>query len=89
MGLGVGDEKHDATPADHRRRALKNALIQRLVGQKVSLSTNDFHYLVGQLVDFGSDGRLHLRVAGRALTVHRDAVARIHEADPALAEYIK
>jgi hypothetical protein len=72
-------------PADARRWAL----ILSFVGKKVSVSTTDFHHVVGQLVELGDDGRLKLLVKNREVYLRRQGVARIHEADPALAEYIK
>jgi hypothetical protein len=71
--------------ADGRRRAL----VLSLVGKKVSVSTTDFHHVVGHLVELGSDDRLKLLVKNREVYLRRQGVARIHEADPALAEYIK
>ena len=44
---------------------------------------------VGRLVELGSDDRLKLFVKSREVYLRRQGVARIHEADPALAEYIK
>ncbi len=71
--------------ADSRRRAL----VLSLVGKKVSVSTTDFHHVVGHLVELGPDDRLKLLVKNREVYLRRQGVARIHEADPALAEYIK
>lgn len=70
------------------RRGPPAALVERLVGKKVLVSTTDDHFLVGQLVA-ADDDRLHLRVSGRPVEVRRAGVARVHEADPALAEYVK
>jgi hypothetical protein len=72
-------------PAQQRRRALA----QGLVGKKVSLSTADFHHLVGRLVEIREDDRLRLFVNNQEVLVRATSVARIHEADPALAEYLK
>ena len=77
-----------------RRRAYQDQLLARLVGKKVSLSTRDFHHVVGRLVELVpgtslDDERLRLSVAGREVLVARAGLARIHEADPALAEYTK
>jgi hypothetical protein len=74
-----------ADPAEERRRAL----ILSFVGKKVSVSTTDFHHVVGQLIEFGADDRLKISVRNREVYLRRQGVARIHEADPALAEYIK
>lgn len=52
------------------------------------VSTSDLHYAVGQLIEF-TDDDLHLRVAGRPVRVRRAGLVRIHEADPAVAEYVK
>lgn len=71
------------------RSGRQRALIRRFVGRKVSLSTKDFHHVVGQLLDLDPDDRLRLKVNQRDVTVRREAVARIHAVDPALAEYLK
>lgn len=71
--------------AEGRRRAL----ILSFVGKKVSVSTTDFHHVVGQLLEIGADDRLKILVKNREVYLRRQGVARIHEADPALAEYIK
>jgi len=64
-------------------------LVLSLVGKKVSVSTTDFHYLVGHLLELGSDDTLKILVKNREVYLRRQSVVRIHEADPALAEYIK
>jgi len=74
-----------ALPLQERRRAL----IKGLVGKKVSLSTSDFHHVVGRLIAVGEDDRLELLVKNKAVHVRQAGVVRIQEADPALAEYIK
>jgi len=79
----------DLVARTERLRVCRDRLIGRLLGKKVTASTSDFHYLCGQLLALEPDGRLRFAVEGRQLLVHRDAVARIHEADPALAEYLK
>jgi len=71
--------------ADERRRAL----VQGLVGQKVSLSTTDFHHVVGRLLELREDDSLRLMVNNQEVLIRRQGVARIHAADPALAEFIK
>jgi hypothetical protein len=78
-GPGAGDAQ------DARRRQL----VLSLVGKKVSVSTSDFHHVVGRLLELGSDDRLKILVKDREVYLRRQGVARIHEADPALAEYIK
>lgn len=65
------------------------ALVRRFVGSKVTISTSDFHYVVGRLMDVLPDDRLHLAVGQQTVYVRREAVARILPADPALAEYVK
>ena len=68
----------------------RNAIVAGYVGKKVTLSTTDFHYLVGQLValDEAAD-RLELSVRGRTVYVARASVATLQEAHPALVEYLK
>jgi small nuclear ribonucleoprotein (snRNP)-like protein len=80
-----------ADPADEaeRRRQLQLGLFAGLVGKKVSLSTTDQHHLVGRLLEVDPHDRLKLLVENHEVYVNRRGVARIHEADPALAEYIK
>ena len=72
-----------------RRRRLQDGLLHALIGKKVSLSTTDFHHVVGWLTELGPDDRLKIVVKSHEIHVHRRGIARIHEADPALAEYIK
>ena len=79
------DQPASEDAAEGRRRAL----ILSFVGKKVSVSTTDFHHVVGHLVEFGADDRLKILVKNREVYLRRQGVARIHEADPALAEYIK
>jgi hypothetical protein len=76
-------------PPGPNEEARRRALILSFVGRKVSVSTNDFHHVVGQLVELGADDRLKILVKNREVYVRRQGVARIHPADPALAEYIK
>ncbi len=89
MTLPAPPAATSASASLERRRLLRDGLIHKLVGRKVSLSTADFHHVVGWLVEILADGRLRLRVKDRELFVAQGAVARIHTADPALAEYIK
>lgn len=67
----------------------RRALIQRLVGHKVSLSTTDLHHVVGRLTAFGEDDSLVIMVNNEEVHVRLAGVSRIHEADPAIAEYMK
>ena len=70
----------------------KRDLIYRLVGRKVSVSTTDMHHVVGRLdeiVLIDGDDTLRILVDNQEVHVRRLGVARIHEADPALAEYVK
>ena len=67
----------------------QRALIRTLVGRKVSVSTTDLHHVVGRLVALDDDDRLAIFVNNQAVHVRRQGVVRIHEADPALAEYVK
>ncbi len=78
-GAGAGGE------VDRRRRAL----IESYVGRKVSVSTSDLHHVVGRLVEIDQDDRLRILVDNQEVHVRRQGVVRIHEADPALAEYLK
>jgi hypothetical protein len=75
--------------ADERRAELHRALVRGLVGKKVSVSTTDLHHVVGRLVELGPDDRLKISVGSHEVFVRRQGIARIHEADPALAEYLK
>jgi hypothetical protein len=75
----------DSAAVDQRKRAL----VAGLVGRKVSVSTNDLHHVVGRLIALDRDDRLRILVNNQEVHVRRQAVARIHEADPALAEYLK
>jgi len=79
------DNSQPSDAADLRKRTL----ILSLVGKKVSVSTTDFHHVVGQLLELGADDRLKILVKNREVYLRRQGVARIHEADTALAEYIK
>jgi hypothetical protein len=72
-------------PGELRRRDL----ILSMVGHKVSVSTTDFHHVVGQLLGLDDQDRLKIRVKNREVYLRRTGVARIHHADSALAEYIK
>jgi hypothetical protein len=67
----------------------KRALVDQLVGRKVSVSTSDLHHVVGRLIALDRDDSLRILVNNQEVHVRRQAVARIHEADPALAEYLK
>jgi hypothetical protein len=76
-------------PAAEAVDARRRALVQSLVGRKVSVSTTDLHHVVGRLVALDQDDRLQILVNNQAVQVRRQGIARIHEADPALAEYVK
>jgi hypothetical protein len=91
-------EEEAATEALIAERRL--GLIRRLIGHKVSVSTTDLHHVVGRLVRLQSDGHgpgnvdgnddsLVILVNNEEVHVRRAGVARIHEADPAIAEYLK
>jgi hypothetical protein len=67
----------------------RRALILSMVGHKVSVSTTDFHHVVGHLLELDAQDRLKIRVKNREVYLRRTGVARIHHADAALAEYIK
>ena len=85
----MGPVKPPPAEASAASDARRRALVLSLVGKKVSVSTTDFHHVVGQLLELDADDRLKLLVKNREVYVQRQGVARIHEADPALAEYIK
>lgn len=78
------------------------ALIRRLIGHKVSVSTTDLHHVVGRLLRLQGGGgadsddragedddRLVILVNNEEVHVRRAGVVRIHEADPAIADYLK
>jgi hypothetical protein len=69
---------------DHKR-----ALVLGLLGRKVSVSTTDLHHVVGRLLALDEDDRLRILVNNQPVHVRRQGIVRIHEADPALAEYVK
>ena len=64
-------------------------IVRGYLGKKVTLSTTDFHYVVGHLEALGDDDQLVLKVAGRTVNLPRAHLATIQEADAALAEYVK
>jgi hypothetical protein len=74
---------------DRRLDQRKRELITGLIGRKVSVSTHDLHHVVGRLITLDGDDRLRILVNNQEVHVRRLGVARIHEADPALAEYLK
>jgi hypothetical protein len=82
---GTDPEGSAAKRVDQRKRAL----VDRLVGRNVSVSTHDLHHVVGRLIALDGDDRLRILVNNQEVHVRRQAVARIHEADPALSEYLK
>ena len=65
------------------------SLVKGLVGQKVVLSTTDFHYLVGRLTALGEDDVLVLSVNERVVQLPRASLATIQPAGPELPEYVK
>jgi hypothetical protein len=67
----------------------REATVRAHVGKKVTVSTMDFHYVVGRLDALGDDDALVLNVAGRTVRLPRAHLATIQEADAALAEYVK
>jgi hypothetical protein len=67
----------------------REATVRAYVGKKVTVSTMDFHYVVGRLEALGDDDALVLNVAGQIVRLPRVHLATIQEADAALAEYVK
>jgi hypothetical protein len=67
----------------------KRGLVLGLLGHKVSVSTSDLHHVVGRLVALDDDDRLRILVNNQPVHVRRQGIVRIHEADAALAEYVK
>ena len=67
----------------------REATVRAHVGKKVTVSTMDFHYVVGHLTALDADDALVLNVAGRIVRLPRAHLATIQEADAALAEYVK
>ena len=65
------------------------AIVRGYVGKKVTLSTTDFHYVVGRLVAFGDDEILVIAVKDQDVRLPRHNLATIQIADSALAEYVK
>ncbi len=65
------------------------AVVRGFVGKKVTLSTRDFHYVVGRLIGLGDDDSLLIAVKGDEVRLPRASLATIQEADSALAEYVK
>jgi hypothetical protein len=65
------------------------SIVRGFVGQKVTLSTTDFHYVVGQLVALHDDDRLEISVNDQIVRLPRTGLATIQAADAALAEYVK
>jgi len=64
-------------------------IVRGYVGKKVTLSTVDFHYLVGRLRALGDDDVLIVDVGQQTVRLPRRSLAMIQDADPALAEYVK
>jgi hypothetical protein len=65
------------------------AIVRGYVGKKVTLSTTDFHYVVGRLQAFDDKEMLVVDVGDRTFKLPRRNLATIQEADAALAEYVK
>lgn len=65
------------------------AIVRGYVGKKVTLSTTDFHYVVGRLLALQDDDVLVLEVGRQLVKLRRPDLATIQEADAALAEYVK
>jgi hypothetical protein len=65
------------------------AVVRSFVGRKVTVSTTDFHYVVGRLVALVDDDTLLLSVKGDEVRLPRTGLATIQLADEALAEYVK
>ena len=59
------------------------------IGKKVTVSTTDFHYVVGRLLSLQEDEVLILEVGSELVKLPRRNLATIQEADAALAEYVK
>ena len=64
-------------------------IVRAYIGKKVTISTVDFHYVVGRVRALGADDVLILDVGAQTLALPRRSLATIQEADPALAEYVK
>jgi hypothetical protein len=67
----------------------RKSIILGYVGKKVTISTTDFHYAVGTLIELDHDDRVRLSVRDRDVLIARRHVATIQEAHAALAEYVK
>ena len=78
-------QQHPIDPHPRNRATI----VRGYVGKKVTLSTIDFHYVVGRLRALGDDDVLVVDVRRQTLRLPRRSVATIQEADPALAEYVK
>lgn len=65
------------------------ATIRAYLGKKVTLSTTDFHYVVGRLHSLDDDELLVVQVGSEWVKLPRRNLATIQEADVALAEYVK
>jgi hypothetical protein len=64
-------------------------VVRTFVGKKVTLSTTDFHYVVGRLLALDDDDMLVVAVGDQSVRLARRDLATIQGADPALAEYVK
>jgi hypothetical protein len=65
------------------------AIVRGYVGKKITLSTTDFHYVVGRLLALQEDDTLVVEVGREIVKLARSSLATIQEADAALAEYVK
>lgn len=63
--------------------------VRAYVGKKVTVSTTDFHYVVGRLLSLKDDEVLILEVGSEVVELPRRNLATIQEADAALVEYVK
>jgi hypothetical protein len=64
-------------------------IVRSYVGKKITLSTTDFHYVVGRLLSVQDDEQLVIEVGQQLVKLPRHNLATIQEADAALAEYVK
>ena len=69
-----------------RNRAV---IVRGYVGKKITLSTTDFHYVVGRLLALQEDDVLVVEVGQQLVKLPRHNLATIQEADAALAESVK
>jgi hypothetical protein len=72
---------------DMNPRVLRDHLLP-FVGKKVTIGTSDFHYISGIFESIAGNDVL-MKVNGKPVTVHANAVATIREAPALQAEYVK